>query len=87
MTVIQLLRDATARRAAIFDLARMHDRFSELEHVYIAAGEMDRNRPGTSSALPAVAMIRPIRRAPIVRPRCGRSSGKRGRRVGSHDHL
>ena len=42
MNVIDLLRQATARRTALYAYAQLHDRFAELEQVYVAAGEYDR---------------------------------------------
>ncbi len=39
MSVIELLRQATARRQAIFAYARMHDEWSEVEQLYTGEGK------------------------------------------------
>ena len=58
MTVIELLRQKSARRVALYVYAQSHDLFSELEQVYVATDETDRAAGAHECALIALRAYR-----------------------------
>lgn len=58
MTVIELLRQASARRTAIYTYARAHDHFAELEQSLIGEGWITESEGAHQYALAALRAYR-----------------------------
>ena len=58
MTVIDIIRDATARRTALYGYAQAHDHFSELEQALVGEGRVAESAGAHEYALIALRAYR-----------------------------